>query len=298
MRLINADRTLASQPLITIDDVNAQGEGGLLGITLHPNFSQNNYVYVYYTYRTGGGIANKVVRYTLQDRSLTNPREIISGIPGGSNHDGGRIKFGPDGNLYITAGETFNRELAQDRNTTAGKILRVTDDGSIPADNPFPASPVYSFGHRNPQGLAWDDQGRLWETEHGPSGELGSGQDEINIIEPGKNYGWPVIRGDMRASGMVSPVIHSGSSTWAPSGAAYFNGYVYFVGLRGQSLYRVNTSGTPRLETFLEGQFGRLRDVVAGPDGMLYVSTSNRDGRGSPVAADDRIIRINPGRLG
>ena len=297
VRLIQSDGTLASQPLLTISEVAAQGEGGLLGVTLHPNFSQNKYVYLYYTY-SSSTLKNKVVRYTMQGQSLVSPREIIAGIPGGSNHDGGRIKFGPDGYLYITCGETFQRELAQDLSVLAGKILRVTDDGGIPSNNPFPGSPIYSYGHRNPQGLAWDDKGRLWETEHGPSGELGSGQDEVNIIEKGKNYGWPVIRGDMTAPGMVSPIIQSGSDTWAPSGMAYLNGYIYFAGLRGNALYRLNTTGTPKLDTFLKGQFGRLRDVVVGPDGMLYIPTSNRDGRGSPVAADDRIIKVDPNKLG
>ena len=297
VRLIQADGALAAQPLLTISEVSAQGEGGLLGIALHPDFNRNKYVYLYYTYSSGGP-KNKVVRYTLDGQRLASPREIITDIPGGTNHNGGRIKFGPDGYLYVTCGETFNRQLAQQTDNLAGKILRLTDDGGIPPDNPFPGSSIYSYGNRNPQGLAWDSQGRLWATEHGPSGELGSGQDEVNIIEKGKNYGWPAIRGNMTTTGMESPVIHSGADTWAPSGMVYLDGYVYFAGLRGNALYRVNTTGTPKLETFLKGQFGRLRDVMVGLDGMLYVSTNNRDGRGSPVSADDRIIRVNPSRLG
>lgn len=294
VRLIDKSQGLLSAPLLTIEDVAHAGEGGLLGITLHPDFARNQWLYVYYTYRRGTELANQVVRFTMAGRSLQNRTVIIEGIPAASIHDGGRIKFGSDGLLYITVGDASVSDRAQDRSSLSGKILRLKDDGSVPPDNPFPNSPVYSYGHRNPEGLAWDSQGRLWETEHGSSA-----YDEVNLIEPGANYGWPVIRGDATAPGMKSPVLHSGTDTWAPSGMAFWNGSLYFAGLHGETLYQVLIDRQPVvLRRYLPGQFGRLRDVILGPDNLFYVLTSNRDGRGSPVADDDRIIRINPAKLG
>lgn len=294
IRLMDKSQGLLPTPLLTIEDVAPTGEGGLLGLTPHPDFARNQWLYVYYTHRRGLELANQVVRFTMSGRSLQNKTVIIDGIPAASIHDGGRIKFGPDGLLYITAGDASVADRAQDQSSLSGKILRLKDDGAIPPDNPFPNSPVYSYGHRNPEGLAWDSQGRLWETEHGSSA-----YDEVNLIEPGANYGWPVIRGDATASGMRNPVIHSGTDTWAPSGMAFWNGSLYFGGLRGESLYQVLIDRQPVvLHRFLTGQYGRLRDVTVGPDNLFYVLTSNRDGRGSPVTDDDRIIRINPAKLG
>jgi glucose/arabinose dehydrogenase len=290
IRLVDPQQGLLADPLLTLADVNASGEGGLLGIALHPAFEANGFVYVYHTYRNGGGLANRVVRFVMRGRSLTGETVIIDGIPGAGNHDGGRIKFGPDGYLYITAGDATNADAAQSLDYLGGKILRLRDDGSIPADNPFPGSPVYSYGHRNPEGLAWDDRGRLWATEHGSSAT-----DELNLIVAGRNYGWPVIRGDATAPGMETPVINSGSDTWAPSGTAYRDGSILFCGLRGQGLYEVDISGTDyTLTRHLGGEFGRLRDVVVGPDGYLYLLTSNRDGRGLPAPGDDQLIRLDP----
>lgn len=297
VRLIDAEEGLLPEPLLTIDEVAHNGEGGLLGITAHPDFEDNHFIYVYYTYREDGIIYNKVVRYIEENRQLTDAQVIIDSIPGGRNHNGGRISFGPDGLLYITTGDAGESSLSQNLSSLAGKILRVTDEGDIPEDNPFQNSPVYTLGHRNPQGLAWDEQGRLWATEHGPSA-----RDELNLIEAGSNYGWPEITGDDTASDMESPVIHSGSQTWAPSGAAYLNGSVFFAGLRGQSLYEVSLGSgddldSVELQEHFNGDFGRLRDVVAGPDGNLYILTSNQDGRGLPVSGDDRIIRVNASML-
>jgi glucose/arabinose dehydrogenase len=271
--------------------VAAVGDGGLLGMTLHPNFQTNGWIYFFYTYRSGTGLANRVVRYTFQGSSLTNPIAIIEGIPGGNIHDGGRIKFGPDGFLYICTGETGVEILAQDLNSLAGKILRLKDDGSIPSSNPFPNSAIYSYGHRNPEGLAWDGQGRLWETEQGPNG-----QDEINIIEPGKNYGWPLVHGEDTSPGTISPVFQSGSDTWSPSGLSLFKGSLFFTGLNSQSLYKFDIQSS-QITRYLSGDFGRLRDVVPGPNGALYLLTSNSDGRGIPLSGDDRLIRINPEKL-
>ncbi|OGO30896.1 MAG: glucose sorbosone dehydrogenase [Chloroflexi bacterium RBG_16_56_11] len=293
VRLIDAGRRLLPEPLLVVRDVAATGEGGLLGIAVHPDFSRNNLVYLYYTYQDGGSLFNRVARYIWRGSSLVNDRVIIDGIPAGSVHDGGRIKFGPDGYLYITCGDAGNAAAAQDISALNGKILRLEDDGGVPADNPFPGSPVYSYGHRNPEGLAWDDRGRLWATEHGSSAT-----DELNLVESGKNYGWPVIRGDETAAGMVTPVINSGAETWAPSGAAYFNGSIFFTGLRGQSLFEVPVGGAGvTLKRHFDRDFGRLREVVIGPDGFFYLLTSNRDGRGLPVDEDDQVIRLDPARL-
>jgi glucose/arabinose dehydrogenase len=273
----------------TINGVSAKGEGGLLGMALHPNFKQNNFLYLYFT---TGDSTNKIVRYRLQNNQLTEDRTIIENIPGASNHDGGRIAFGPDDLLYITTGDAQETSNAQDKNSLAGKILRLHDDGSIPADNPF-SNAVYSLGHRNPQGLAWDSQDRLWATEHGRSG-ASTGLDELNLIERGQNYGWPTIQGDETQTGMKTPVTNSGAkATWAPAGLAINGNTIYFAGLRGQSLYQTNISGNSvgTVTANFFSQYGRLRAVTI-HDGYLYFSTSNRDGRGRPTAGDDKIFRL------
>ena len=231
-----------------------------------------------------------------KNKTLLNEEIIVDKIPGAPNHNGGRIKFGPDGFLYITTGDAQNPSQAQDKNSLAGKILRLADDGKIPDDNPF-GNHVYSYGHRNPQGLTWDNQGRLWATEHGRSGIL-SGLDEINLIEKGKNYGWPDIQGDEIKVQMESPKIHSGSDTWAPGGAAFLNNSIFFGGLRGQTFYEAKINGEKlELKEHFKGEFGRIREVVVGSDKMLYITTSNLDGRGSPKQGDDKIIKINPSKL-
>jgi len=233
-----------------------------------------------------------VVRFRLDATTLTERTVILEGIPGASIHDGGRLKFGPDDMLYITTGDAAIADLAQDKDSLAGKILRLRDDGSIPSDNPFSNSPVFSYGHRNPQGIAWDERGRLWEVEHGQSAT-----DELNLIEPGVNYGWPVIRGNAATPDMKTPVLHSGTNTWAPSGLAFVNGSLYFAGLRGQGLFQATPDRTNVRLTEHLSNFGRLREVVLGPDGLLYVFTNNRDGRGSSSADDDRLLRVDPAGL-
>lgn len=284
---------VTSGTTINVEGVTARGEGGLLGMALHPDFASNNYIYLYSTVTTSEGLRNQLVRYKFQNNKLIEPKTILDGILGASIHDGGRIAFGPDKFLYITTGDAGNEATAQDRNSLNGKILRIHDDGSIPSDNPF-GNAVYSYGHRNPQGLAWDSRGILWETEHGPSAIPG-GQDELNKIEKGGNYGWPTVRGDAKQSGMINPVIHStAKETWAPSGLAFAQGHLIFTGLRGQSLYftPVSNGKIGELKTHLREKYGRLRTIVVGPDGYLYIATNNKDGRGTPKSGDDKIIRI------
>ena len=290
VRLIDPSKGLAPEPLIIIEEVAHTGEGGLLGIAVHPDFENNSFIYVYHTYRDEEGLKNRVLRFRKEGNRLVDPVIIIENIPGASIHNGGRIKFGPDGYLYITTGDAAQRETAQNMDSLAGKILRLKDDGSIPLDNPFAGSPIYSYGHRNPQGLTWDNEGRLWATEHGSFAT-----DEVNLIEPGKNYGWAEIRGDDESSGLESPYIHSGSSTWAPSGIAYLDSSLFFSGLRGQSIYEIRPAEDPRMTvSHFSGSFGRIRDVVVGPDDYLYILTSNRDGRGTPAPEDDQMVRIDP----
>ena len=275
-----------------IKGVTETSEGGLLGLALHPDFAKNHLLYLYLT-TSKGGLHNQVVRYTLSGDTLTFNKTIIADIPAGDMHDGGGIAFGPDGKLYVTTGENYTTpNLAQDKQSLAGKILRINDDGSTPSDNPF-GNLVWSYGHRNPQGITWDNQGRMWATEHGPSAAQGSGQDELNLIVKGGNYGWPIVHGSETAKGMRSPIIQSGSATtWAPSGIAYADGSLFFAGLRGQTLYQavLGKGDTVTLKEHFAGKYGRLR-AVAVHDGVLYFSTSNRDGRGSPKADDDRIFQ-------
>ncbi len=278
-----------------IEGVEHIGEGGLLGMALHPRFAKNRWIYIYLTTQNGEGLINRVERYRFEGDHLSEKTTIIDNIPGAAYHDGGRIAFGPDDYLYITTGDAGKNNLAQDTSSLAGKILRLKDDGSIPSDNPF-GNAVYSYGHRNSQGLAWDDKGQLWITEHGRSGIL-SGLDELNLIEKGKNYGWPIIQGEEKKTGMKSPIIQSGpNETWAPAGIAFFDGSLFFGGLRGESLYEakiIESSKVP-LKVHFRQEFGRIRAVVFGPDGFLYLTTSNTDGRGILKQSDDKIIRINP----
>lgn len=284
---------LASGVSTPVSGVSPVGEGGLLGMALHPNFATNRYLYLYFTTRDSGSLENTVVRYTFQDNTLREPKTILQGILASRNHDGGRIAFGPDGYLYIAVGDASKSALAQDTQSLNGKILRVTDDGGIPTDNPF-NSAVYSYGHRNPQGLAWDTDGNLWATEHGRSG-LSSGYDEVNKIEKGGNYGWPNYEGSESGSGITPPAVHSGASTtWAPSGIVYVRGHLVWAGLRGESLYvaSVEDGNLGKPKTYLSKKYGRLRTVVVGPDGALYIVTNNGDGRGTKRANDDQIIRV------
>lgn len=265
-------------------DVRPTGEGGLLGIAVSPKYANDGYVYAYYTTETD----NRITRFRLDN---TPEQVLLLGIPKASNHDGGRLAFGPDGLLYVTTGDAGDKDLAQDGESLAGKILRLNPDGSIPSDNPSSISPMYSKGHRNVQGLAWDEQGRLWATEFGQNTT-----DELNLIEPGKNYGWPDCEGRCDKDGMTNPAATWPTSDASPSGLAFWNGDLYMAALKGKRLWRipVNGAGAGKPEALFNDTFGRLRAVVTTPTGALWISTSNRDGRGEPKPNDDQILSIAP----
>ena len=271
-------------------------EGGTLGLALHPEFEKNKKIYVYQTNLELEFYQNKIFSFTVEDDMLTDKQIILDGIPGAPWHDGGRIQFGPDEKLYISTGDAISPGLSQDLSSLAGKILRINSDGTIPEDNPFESSPVFSYGHRNPQGLAWSTNGMFVSSEHGPSGELGYGHDEVNIILKGKNYGWPNIVGNSSDENFVNPLIHSGQSTWAPSGMVFydsdkissFNGKFLIGTLRGEHLMVVEISDDGSListEKFFDGDFGRIRTAQIDHDGNLYLLTANGN--------DDKIIRIS-----
>jgi glucose/arabinose dehydrogenase len=293
--------TLISEPLINLSShFLSRGEGGLMGIALDPNFSQNRYLYVMHTYLEGSTIYNRVVRFLEEGNKVTIDYVLFDRIPGGTIHNGGRIKFGPDRKLYITTGDAGKPYLAQDLTSTAGKILRLNPDGSIPEDNPFPGSSIYSFGHRNPQGLAWDSRGVLYASEHGQTAH-----DEINLILPGRNYGWPLIQGDYEMAEMFlrRPLIHSNTITWAPSGITFvgqapWRGRLLASTLRGESLlsFILNSTGTrvENVDSWLSREYGRLREAVQAEDGSIYLTTSNRDGRGNEHQGDDKVLRLVP----
>ena len=300
---------LRPQPLFTVPDVEPSGESGLMSIVLHPQFASNHLLYLSYAYKAESQTV-RVVRYREAATGLADRKVIIENIPAAQFHAGCRLRFGPDGKLYITTGDATQRELAQKLDSLAGKILRLNDDGTVPADNPFvgraDARPeIWSYGHRNSQGIDWQSgTNLLFETEHGPSGFDGpGGGDEVNIVEKAKNYGWPVIHHTQTRAGLESPLLEYTPACAPASGMFYrgaafpeFRGNFFFGCLRGTRLIRVVLDGRRVVtqENLLEGNYGRIRDVAEGPDGYLYFSTSNRDGRGTPATDDDRIIRLVP----
>lgn len=285
---------------------NPDAERGLLGLALDPDFARNGFVYLYYSYAApGGATLNRLVRMHDTNGSGTDETTLLDNIPGSTNHDGGRIAFGPDGKLYVATGDGEQQARAQDRGSLGGKILRLERDGSVPADNPFAGSPVYSLGHRNVQGLAFQpDTGVLYATEHGPSGFFPACcQDEVNRIEAGANYGWPIVTGKPGDHRFLDPIAWSGNTdTWAPSGAAFatvpgpLRGSFLFAELRGTHLHRIvftpDGRGIAFEERLLAGQYGRLRDVYEIATGEFLILTSNRDGRGRPGPDDDRVLLV------
>jgi len=281
------DGEVSRRPVVTSKPIASIGEGGLLGFVLAPDYEESKAAFVYHTYEQDGAVKNRLVRLKEHETSWKETASLLEDIPGSNVHNGGRIAIGPDGFLYVTTGDAGNGELAQDPENLAGKILRISLDGSVPSDNPMPDSYVYSFGHRNAQGLDWNSDGELYSSEHGPSGTPG-GHDEINKIAAGRNYGWPAVIGDAKESGMEQPVYHTGETALAPSGVAFDEEDVLYVAtLRGSKLYRYEPD-KDELEAVLQGE-GRLRDVKV-QNGRIYVITNNTDGRGVPGERDDRLL--------
>ncbi|GAB4584693.1 PQQ-dependent sugar dehydrogenase [Nocardia sp. IFM 10818] len=266
-----------------VPEVDAQSEGGLLGLAVSPRYGDDRYVYAYFTSPTD----NRIVRFRLDGA----PEVIFDGIAKAGIHDGGRIAFGPDGMLYVGTGDAGQTARSQDPGGPNGKILRLTADGEPAPGNPVAGSPVYSLGHRNVQGLAWDRAGRLFAAEFGRNAF-----DEINLIEPGRNYGWPEVEGagDTRGGRYVNPLVTWTTSEASPSGIAIAGDTLYAAALRGERLWTVplNDGVTGEPEALFEERYGRLRTVEIAPDGALWLTTSNTDGRGDARAGDDRIIRF------
>jgi glucose/arabinose dehydrogenase len=266
-----------------LTDVQPGGEGGLLGIAVSPKYSTDQLVYVYYTSATD----NRIAQFRLGEQA----RPIFTGIPKAGNHNGGRIAFGPDGMLYAGTGDAGASTRSQDRGYLGGKILRLTPDGTPAPGNPIPGSPVYSYGHRNVQGLAWDASGQLYASEFGQNR-----YDEVNRIVPGGNYGWPDVEGIGNDGRYINPVATWTTADASPSGIAIVANTIYMACLRGAKLYRLGTDGKSA-QPLLTDEYGRLRAVTLAPDGALWILTSNRDGRGSPTPTDDRILRLSPANL-
>lgn len=275
-----------------IGETRSGGEAGLLGLAVSPTYATDRHVFVY----TSTESDNRVLRLRFADGKMSAPTPILTGIPRGFTHDGGRLAFGPDGHLYVSTGEAGNVELAQDRESLGGKILRITTDGKPAPGNPDPSSAVWSLGHRNVQGIAFDDAGRLWASEFGKNAF-----DELNLIEKGTNYGWPEVEGkatsDEDRDRYRDPQVVWETQDASPSGLAYLDGHLWLASLKGERLWRVTASGATASDpsAFFVGEYGRMRTVVVAPDGRLWVTTSNRDGRGDPQSGDDQILLVDPG---
>lgn len=285
------EKTGKKTELGEVPGVSAAGEGGLLGIALSPDFASDHMVYAYFTSASD----NRIVRMLYDDKKpsgeqLGAPDTVFKGIPKGFVHNGGRIAFGPDKMLYVGTGESGDTGLSQDKDSVGGKILRLTPEGEPAPGNPFGNSPVYSYGHRNVQGLAWDEKQRLFASEFGQDT-----WDELNAIKPGDNYGWPEAEGRSDDSGFHNPVDQWTTAEASPSGIAYAEGSVWMAGLRGKRLWRIPLNGTEASaepQAFLEEEYGRLRTVVPAGGDRLWLVTSNTDGRGSPKDGDDRILEL------
>jgi len=283
---------LLDDPLATLRTANVF-DGGLLGIAVHPAFDKNHFIYVYYTYEKDGALWNKILRITESNNKLDAAKTIFDNIPGSVYNNGGVIKFGPDGKLYVGTGYVSDSHGPQDIQSLEGKILRLNDDGTIPNDNPFSNSPVFSFGHMNPKGLGWDNVGNLFVTEMGPSKN-----DEINLVQSGGNYGWP----EQECSGneeFIDP-INCYDPAIEPGGIVFYYGdkiklenSLVLASLRASQLFNleIDEGGIKSQKSILSG-VGRIRDVAVGPDGYLYLITSNTDGKGFPDASDDKLLRI------
>lgn len=281
------DGTYEPRELGTIDEVSAGGEGGLLGLAV-----KDQYLYAYFTSSNDNRIERFELRGDVGSLSLGRAESILKGIPKAGNHNGGRIAFGPDEKLYVTTGDAGDRSTSQNRASLAGKILRLEPDGSIPSDNPFNDSPVFSYGHRNPQGIAWDDEGTLYASEFGQNT-----WDELNVIKAGSNYGWPTVEGIAENRDFEDPVQQWEPSKASPSGVAIIGGSIFIANLRGARLREVPLDDLSNSTEHFVNDYGRIRDAVRAPDDSLWILTNNTDGRGDPSENDDRIIRIDPAQL-
>jgi quinoprotein glucose dehydrogenase len=319
VRVVSPAGQLLPAPWIAIDVMREGGEGGLMGLALHPRFPREPWVYLMYTAYKQGRPVNRVSRVREVDGRGASEQVLLDDLPAALNHNGGRLIFGPDGMLYVSAGDAYHPMNAQDLSSPGGAILRITPDGRVPGDNPWPSNPIWAYGLRNPNGLAFRPRtGTLFAADHGPTSEWGPprimDRDELNIIVRGANYGWPLVVGAAGQRGMRDPLL-----SWIPStppGALIFydanllpflKGDLLYSTLAGEALLRIRFQdpGNPDKVTAIERWFntgprgaatyGRLRGMTVGPDGAIYVGTSNRDGRGSPRSGDDRIIRIAPG---
>lgn len=310
-RISRVDPETGERTLVGELDVTESGESGLMGLAFHPDFETEPWVYAAHSYRRGRGIRNRLVRMRWDGTRLGSPEPLLVEIPGNRVHDGSRLAVGPDGFLYMSTGDAGDRDLAQDPESNAGKILRLTLDGRPAPGNPF-GTAVWSYGHRNPQGLDFHPStGRLYSAEHGPSES-----DEVNVIREGGNYGWPAVLGacdggssretafceEHEVSGPLAEwtptVALSGLAVYASDRIPEWTGSLLVTSLAGATLYRLGLTGDgtalAEREALYQGEFGRLRDVLVAPDGLVYVATSNRDGRGRPAGPDDRILRIRP----
>nr|WP_237707833.1 PQQ-dependent sugar dehydrogenase [Hoyosella subflava] len=283
-RVLLIDDSGTPTEVLQLDGVENRGEGGLMGIAVSPEFADTAQVFIYYTTEA----ENRIVRFTFSDDALTDPQPILTGIPSGTIHNGGALAFGPEGYLYAATGDAGRQQLAQDVDSLGGKILRLTTDGRPAPDNPFPDSAVLSYGHRNIQGLAFDSRDQLWASEFGASS-----WDELNLIVPAGNYGWPEIEGIGGDDRFIDPVEVWRPAEASPAGLAIIDDVVYMAALRGNRLWElpIDNGATGDARASL-GEFGRLRAAVAAPDGSLWVTTSNRDGRGQPRPDDDQILRV------
>jgi glucose/arabinose dehydrogenase len=315
VRVIENGKLLAA-PFFTVPDVELSGESGLMGMVLHPNFAENRFVYLAYAYQNAEKNQTvRVARYRATDKTLVEPKTIIEGIPAARYHSGTRLKFGPDGKLYITIGDATKQSRAQQLSSINGKTLRLNDDGTIPSDNPFVkdknARPeIWTYGHRNAQGMDFQPETNLmFQTEHGPSIIDGvslfkrTGGDEVNIVESGKNYGWAKISHNMKRAGMETPIVEY-SPAIAPASGMFYRGDLFpelknnflFGALKGETIVRLVLDGRRIVsqDKLFEKKYGRIREIAEAPDGSIYFSTSNRDGRGEPTKEDDRILRVVP----
>jgi glucose/arabinose dehydrogenase len=298
---------LKPEPLYTVNNVSTGSEEGLMGLALDPEYQVNKNIYISYAYENNGDMFVRIVRLKDEGNKLIGETIILDGIKADKNHAGCRLRFGPDKKLFITTGDATERELAQRTDNLEGKILRINSDGTIPNDNPFPNSPIWTIGHRNPQGIDWyPDSEIMWSTEHGPSGFDGpGGGDEVNVIVKGKNYGWPVVSHDKNKEGFIAPLLVFTPAEAPASGMfysgtklTYYKNNFLFGCLRGNGIIKVivDENDPSKFKSYekIAKNYGRVREVVQGPDGYIYFSTSNRDGRGSEREGDDKIVRILP----